>query len=321
MTPLEAILRDEIAQNGPIPFARLMELALYHPSLGYYTREQDPFGRGGDFFTAEQLQPVYGRLMASTFADLRREMGEPDDFRVVELGAGRQEMAEAFTAFGYIPIERNSGQLPEQIAGVVFANEFFDALPVEVAARRGELWIERLVTFENSRFVFVDGGSVSPQALDYLACVPPEQTSVELHFESIAWLKRIANRLERGYVLIVDYGYTNREALRLVDGSLMSYRGHVASEQVLADPGERDITSHLPFSVLMEEGRKAGLETARFETLRQFLVRVGERDQFAEAVRGGHEMQLKTLLYGLGETFRVLLLQKKNGAAEATPSG
>src|SRR5262245_47390143 len=109
-----------------------MEVALYHPLHGYYRRARDPFGKQGDFFTAEQLQPVFGILIAAAIRALCREMGEPHDFTVVELGSGRGEMAEAFGEWQYLPVEIG-GRLPEHFSGVVFSNEFFDALPVHAA--------------------------------------------------------------------------------------------------------------------------------------------------------------------------------------------
>jgi SAM-dependent MidA family methyltransferase len=289
VTALARLIREEIQKHGPMGFDRFMELALYHPELGYYTRrDRDPFGARGDFFTASQMQPVFGRAIARAIRDLKIEMGSPAEFTVVELGPGRGEMAEALREFRYVPVESGSA-LPENIIGVVFSNEFFDAQPVRLMESSGR---ERRVGFIDGRFVFL------PCDLD---C-----ELKEVHERSVEWMERIARNLECGFVLTIDYGYTNRESIRFPQGSLMSYRAHVASEDVLAEPGERDITSHVPFDVLREAGERAGLETRAFETLSQFLLRVGERDQFAELVKSGEELALKTLLYGMGETFRVL---------------
>ena len=133
MTPAGELLAAEIRRNGPITFRRFMDVALYHPAHGYYRRAQDPFGKAGDFFTAEQIQPVFGILMAAQIRQLYRQMGEPRDFTVVELGAGRREMAEAFAEWNYVPVDIDSGAMPENFIGVVFSNEFFDALPVDAA--------------------------------------------------------------------------------------------------------------------------------------------------------------------------------------------
>ena len=292
VTPLAALIREEIRRQGPIGFDRFMELALYHPTYGYYTRkDRDPFGIRGDFYTASQVQPVFGRLIARAVRALRAKMGEPDDFTVVELGAGRGEMAEALQEFRYVSLEAGS-ILREKITGVVFSNEFFDALPVRVMGRCENKLQERLVDFSGGRFVF------TPFVYTPLEDAEPQQALIEVHDAGISWMKKIAAHLDRGFVLTIDYGYTAREALRFPQGSLMSYHRHTAYEDVLADPGERDITSHVPFDVLREAGEAAGLETVRFETMSQFLLRVGESDQFREAVRGGGENALKTLIYG-----------------------
>jgi len=303
LTALASLIQEEILQHGPIRFDRFMELALYHTQYGYYRRKnRDPFGKHGDFYTASQMQPVFGRLIARAVRDLRAEMGEPEDFVVVELGAGRGEMAEALREFRYLPVEVGS-VMPEKITGVVFSNEFFDALPVRVVERREAQWHERLVTVFDGRFVFTMGDVTDAYGEE-------EQTVAEVHNTSILWMKKIARHLKRGFVLTIDYGYTTREALRFPQGTLMSYRSHSASDEVLAGPGERDITSHVPFDALRAAGEACGLETVRLETMSQFLLRVGESDQFAEAVQGGGEGALKTLIYGMGESFRVLLQRK-----------
>src|SRR3954447_16087899 len=112
MTPAGELLADEIRCDGPISFRRFMEVALYHPGHGYYRRPHDPFGKHGDFFTAEQLQPVFGILIAARIRQLFRDLGEPSGFTVVELGAGRREMAPALSEWPYVPVDVESGALP-----------------------------------------------------------------------------------------------------------------------------------------------------------------------------------------------------------------
>jgi SAM-dependent MidA family methyltransferase len=310
VTPLAGMLAAEIERNGPIPFHRFMDVALYYPEHGYYRRPRDPFGREGDFFTAEQLQPVFGILMAARIRSLYREMGEPADFTVVELGPGRGEMAEFVDKLTLVP---PGGDLPERFRGVVFSNEFFDALPVHRV-----VWISRearesLVGWRDGRFIWVDGDRVSGEIQEYIdRYFPPleDRSSAEVNLDAMQWMERIAHRLESGYVFTIDYGYTGAESKRFPGGTLMSYRRHAASEDVLADPGERDITAHVCFPAL--EGH--GLETVRFETLASTLLSAGEADQFAAALAGPDEarrrLQLKTLLFGMGETFRTLLQKK-----------
>ncbi len=118
MTPAGEMLAAEIERAGPMSFRRFMEVALYHPQCGYYRRPRDPFGEQGDFFTAEQMQPVFGMLMAAHVRQLYRAVGVAADFTVVELGAGRGEMASALAPWRYIPIEIDSGELPERFGAV-----------------------------------------------------------------------------------------------------------------------------------------------------------------------------------------------------------
>jgi len=297
-----------------------MELSLTHPQYGYYRRSRDPFGREGDYYTAEQLQPVYGILMAARIRALFEELGAPEDFTVVELGAGRAEMGAAFSAWRYVPIDLERGVLPEKFSGVVLANEFFDALPVHLAVRRGGTYREMLVGWRDERFVWVEGDAVGGETEEYLdryTALDEEGALVEVNLDALRWLERIAQTLERGFVLTIDYGYTTPESVRFPRGTLMSYRRHRALENVLAEPGERDITAHVCFTALERHGRQQGLEARRLETLAQALLAAGEHDGFAAALAAEsaaeqvrRRLQLKTLLFGMGETFRTLLQEK-----------
>jgi SAM-dependent MidA family methyltransferase len=320
MTPLGEILRDEIRREGPISFARFMEAALYHPQFGYYCRTRDPFGVGGDFYTAEQLQPVFGILIAQRIRLLRDSLGSPEDFAVIELGAGRGEMAEALRDFRYIPVDLDTRQLPDRIRGVVFSNEFFDALPVHAAVMRGSAATELLVGFDQDHFTWMEVGA-APEELEcyrkkYFGALSDGQV-FEVNLEALAWLDRISTALEEGFVFTIDYGYTAAELSRFPRGTLMSYRRHHAFEDVLKDPGEQDITAHVCFTALEEHGRYLGLHTETLEPLARTLIRTGEVDQFASALAADspeeqrrRSLQLKQLLVGMGETFRTLLQRK-----------
>lgn len=317
MTAAGAALAAEIRASGPVSFRRFMEVALYGAGHGYYRRARDPFGKEGDFYTAEQVQPVFGILMAARIRQMFVEMGEPENFVVVELGAGRREMAEAFSEWTYVPIDFASGEVPDGITGVVFSNEFFDALPVDAAVYRDGAWRERVVDLVNGQFVWRDGAAVTGDALEYVRRYGPEAeegNECEVNLEAARWMQRIGRKLARGFVLTIDYGYTRAELARFPNGTLMGYRRHTAREDVLVEPGERDITAHVNFTALLEAGAAENLRKEKFETLAQTLMAAGERDQFAAALGEEGElrrrMQLKTLLFGMGETFRVLLQRK-----------
>jgi len=320
MTLLGEILRDQILRSGPMPFHRFMEAALYHPEFGYYRRKRDPFGAGGDFYTAEQIQPAFGILIAQRIRMLQQCMGDPEDFTVVEIGAGRGEMAEALGEFRYIPVDLESGRLPERIRGVVFSNEFFDALPVHTAIVRDGAAQELRVTFERDAFAWVEAGP-PPEEVEcyrkkYLGTLSDGQI-FEVNLEALTALDRMAAQLEDGYVLTIDYGYTTAELPRFPRGTLLSYRRHQALDDVLKDPGEQDITAHVCFTALEQYGKQIGLETQAFEPLARTLIAAGEPDQFAKVLAAEspdearrRSLQLKQLLFGMGETFRTLLQKK-----------
>jgi SAM-dependent MidA family methyltransferase len=314
------LLRDEIRREGPVSFHRFMSVALYHPECGYYRRARDPFGKSGDYYTAEQLQPVFGGILRTVIARLFEEMGRPADFTVVELGSGRGEMRDALSEWNYIAVESGRGELPERFRGVVFSNEFFDALPVHVAkVIHGEIR-EMLVGLEEEQFVCVTGPKARPELEAYFSAYLPyreEGRILEAGLDAIRWMEAISASLESGFVLTVDYGYTSETYDRFSSGTLMSYRRHRASEAVLENPGQQDITAHVCFTALQQHGAKLGMSTVNFERLGQTILRAGEPDRFEALLRGDspeeelrRRLQLKALLFGMGETFRTLLQRK-----------
>ncbi len=169
MTHAGEMLRDEVARRGPIPFSRFMETALYASGAGYYSRERDPFGREGDFYTAAQVQPVFGRLIASALSRFAPS-------RIVDWGGGRGEMREDLSLIAqYLLVGRHSDEPEPAPRTAVFANELFDALPVDVACRdeRG-IWREMTVAFQTDRFGWSQGKPLEGEWLEYaLAAAKP----------------------------------------------------------------------------------------------------------------------------------------------------
>ncbi|MBI2820125.1 MAG: SAM-dependent methyltransferase, partial [Acidobacteria bacterium] len=184
-SPLMPILREEIRAAGDkITFARFMELCLYHAQYGYYNTERVKFGRHGDFYTSAHTGPVFARLLARHFELLWHELGKPDRFDLVEFGPGDGWFAAEllpwvakrfpefsaqlhYTAIEQSPVLRARLQerlarfadrirlyenlpVPEtgadRITGCLFANEFFDALPIHILVWRDGRWLERYVS-------------------------------------------------------------------------------------------------------------------------------------------------------------------------------
>lgn len=295
-------------------FSEFMERALYAPGTGYYTRERDPFGREGDFFTAPQMQPVFGRLMASLIAEWKPR-------RILDWGGGRGEMSESLASVApYALVERGEALPQPEPETVVFANELFDALPVDVA-KRGEdgVWREMRVEEEGGKFAWREGDELHGEWLEYARGVEGHLPKdgcwwIELPVEYGPVLDLMTRAAPDGMILVIDYGYTARELLRFPRGTLMSYRRHRAVDDVLSAPGEQDITAHVAWTHLESEAMKLGWKKVRMESMTSLLLRAGERDSFESALAGDRErltQQLKTLLFGMGESFQALLLERK----------
>jgi SAM-dependent MidA family methyltransferase len=301
MTPLHSELVSLIRREGPISFERYMDLCLYHPEFGYYTfhagKSAERFGRDGDYYTSAQLGTVFAQIMMRRFAAMRQEIG--GDFTILEVGPGRGDFGRVIAReFPYIPVEYGDPWPESPIRGCIFSNEFFDALPVRAYHDDAEA----LVTERDGALGWVGD--------------PPNR---EFSPRAAGWIERFAQTLECGYVVAVDYGYRGRERERFPVGSLMTYRAHQASEDVFADPGERDITAHVDFDLLADAGRAAGLEETAFDPQSRYLMGIGEADEFAclfdacktETDRVKSTLMLKNLLFGIGETMRVIEMRKR----------
>ena len=135
MTAVGEILAEEIRREGPIPFRRFTEVALFHLRHGYYRRPKENSGsdrsaRPRISSPRDKSKPVFGRLIAARVRRLFEAMGSPADFCSVELGPGRRRDAARVRGMSHVPVEIDS-RLPDQVRGVFFSNEFLDALPVE----------------------------------------------------------------------------------------------------------------------------------------------------------------------------------------------
>ena len=310
MNPLDAILREAIRRDGPLRFDHFMQTALYHPELGYYRRRRDPFGIHGDFVTAAQMQPEFGDLIG--YLIQHRMPGRPPSaIRVVDLGAGRGEMAPALARFAYRAVEVGDALPP---ADIVFANEFFDALPVRAGVMLGTKPHELLVAAGDGGFAWVNGPVLDAEASQYLVryWLPREPGQrFEIAEQSRGWVARIADAIEDGWLIAIDYGHTRAETVRFPDGSLISYQRHAAFDDVLQSPGERDITAHVSFDALRQDAVDAGFDNIELRTLGAVLLDCVEQSDYLRGASPASRQRIKTLLFGMGETFRVLLARKK----------
>jgi SAM-dependent MidA family methyltransferase len=224
------------------------------------------------------------------------------------------------TGEGTTSVLRNGADIERALAPevplIVFANEFFDALPVEVLSGHGALRIalrdDRLVETwapaSAQELEFLDRYSVHPQALERVECALISQD----------YMSRIAARVCRGFLVVIDYGYTRQEQLAgRHRGTVTAFRQHSVSANPYEAPGEQDITAHVNFTALAAAAEQNGLRTQPLLTQSQFLMGIGEKNQFADAFelcrspaeRAKVALQLKHLVTpaGMGESFHVLL--------------
>jgi SAM-dependent MidA family methyltransferase len=325
-------LKDRIRREGPLSFRDYMDAVLYHPDFGYYSSGRNPLGREGDYYTSSDLDSIFGKLLAARFLRMAEAIGvEPSSFSIVEIGAGRGLLARDILShhpFPYTIVERSAAmlgrqretlkdfavdwrdRLPERVAGCIFSNEFFDALPVHRVVRRQGILKEIYVDeeFKETEGEF-RGASGLPLTEGQLA---------DISLEGPVWLRRIASALDRGYHLAIDYGYLEREFYARPRGTLMCYWRHQVSEDPYARIGEQDITAHVNFSDLIAAGEAAGLETVSFTTQMEFLIDAGilaELEALAHS-RAAEDvarlLSIKKLLLpqGMGERFKVLIQRK-----------
>jgi SAM-dependent MidA family methyltransferase len=358
---------EEIRAGGSMPFSLYMEMCLYDPEQGYYSRNVEQFGKAGDFYTSSDVHAVFGRLLARQFEEMWNTLGSPAQIEILELGPGRglfardvldwseKKFPEFFRAVHYSLSER-SAALRERLAAtlethfaagkvslgkgatsivpedppfaralasrnplIVFANEFFDALPVDVLSSKGELRI----TEREGRFGEV-WASASTENLEYLDCYgvhPEDDERVETARIAQNCMSQLAASIERGFVVAIDYGYTRAEQLAgRHRGTVTAYRQHSVSANPYEAPGEQDITAHVNFTALAAAAEREGMQLYPLLTQSQFLMGIGEPNQFADAFedcrlpqeRAKVALQLKHLVTpaGLGESFHVLVTSK-----------
>ncbi|MGA9510859.1 MAG: SAM-dependent methyltransferase [Candidatus Sulfotelmatobacter sp.] len=365
MNLLRRKIEEQIRAHGPIPFSHYMELCLYDPELGYYSRNAEQFGKAGDFYTSSDVHAVFGRLLARQFEEMWRALGSPASIELVELGPGRglsaqdvlswseKKFPSFFRALHYVLAER-SLELGERMRGtlkryldsgkaeltlvfppaersrtdvptIIFANEFFDALPIDIVCMRGSLRIDA----RDGHFIESWLPS-SPEELEFLdrhAVHPESDERIEVSLPAQRCMHRLAAGIERGFIIAIDYGYTREEQLAgRHRGTLKTIRQHSVGANPYEAPGEQDITADVNFTALAAVAEKHGMQTHKLVTQSQFLMGIGEANQFADAFeecrlsqeRAKVALHLKHLVTpaGMGESFHVLVASK--GLEQAT---
>jgi len=320
----------------PMPWERFMGEALYHPDLGYYARGKVRTGRKGDFFTNVSVGAMYGRLLALDLEQRWERLGRPARFTVVEQGANdgllaRDLLAAAAGAFRevlqYVIVEpfaaletlqrealktvpsvrwyKSLATVPAW-TGAHLSNELIDAFPVRRVVFRSDRWWECGVDWQNGTLAWCDLPlqGVPPQAAG------SEGFITEVRNHDAPWLRDVLERMERGWVLAVDYGM-EREAYyddSRNEGTLRAYRNHSVSKDLLAAPGEQDLTAHVEWTTL----REVVGSSASMQDQHRFLMAQAERLFAKGNLDAAARRQFMTLIHPemMGRAFQVLEVEK-----------
>jgi len=336
-------------------FARFMDLCLNHPAHGYYARGARVIGSAGDYFTASDVGPAFGRCLAAQIGEFDAVLGHPHPFTVVELGGGRgllaRDVLDALRAglpelgrrTTYVLGEASSAMRaaaaqaapearvvsPERVGrghvGCAVAVELLDALPVHRVRRRaGRLTEIRVDLDPRDRLVERECDPL-PQVLacaEAYGAAPAEGDAAEVCLALARELRKIADSLDRGFIVIVDYGH---EAADLhgpahARGTLLAYHRHRTNEEFLERVGGQDLTAHVNFTALDDAARDLGLAKLGRTTQDRFLIAQGilapfeeaDPDRWRDPARVRERLQVLQLIHpsGMGRTFHVSVFSK-----------
>jgi len=348
-------LRQRIrTAGGWISFADYMHAALYTPGLGYYSGGAQKFGAEGDFITSPELTPLFGQALAAQVADVMAQ-SEP---AVLEVGAGTGHLAAdlllALDEFGTPPqtyqilevsAELKARQaetlqtrapaladrvqwidaLPTSFSGAVVANEVLDVMPVHLLVWRAGTIFERGVSLDDSdTLVWADEiasdtlhaaaeplGAPMPQTGEYVS---------EVNLAGVAWMRDWGARLQRGALIMIDYGYPRAEYYlpSRSNGTLLCYYRHQAHPDPFRWPGLNDITAFVDFTAMAEGAHAGGLDIYGYANQATFLFNCGILERLAlrgderqpDYIRAARAVQRLTTPQEMGELFKVLVAGK-----------
>jgi SAM-dependent MidA family methyltransferase len=346
-------IREEIlAEGGSISFQRYMERALYEPGLGYYSSGLEKFGAAGDFVTAPEISPLYSLCIAAQASEILSQINVGD---ILEIGGGTGALAAQvlleLETRGQLPeryyllelsgslqqrqratLERLVPHLLERVEwldrwpqpgfrGVILANEVLDAMPVQCFTVADQEVYERKVGISDQGFAWMDEPA-DPALKKAVKQRIPEPLKDTYHSEWNPWLgpwiAGLAQVLEEGVALFIDYGYERCEYYHTDrrEGTLICHYRHRVHADPFFLPGLQDITASVDFTHLAEAAVDHGLQVAGYTHQAAFLFGNGlqeiyervTQDQLEDRIRLAHEVRQLTLPGEMGERFRVMAL-------------
>jgi SAM-dependent MidA family methyltransferase len=352
-SPLLSEIKKLIKSSGPMPVWRYMELCLMHPKHGYYL-SRDPLGREGDFTTAPEVSQMFGELLGLWAASVWKAIGSPPLLRLIEIGPGRGTMtADALRALRVLPplyqalsihlVEVNPVLREKQKAtlsgtrnltwhdtiddvpdgpSVIFANEYFDVLPIHQAVKRENGWHERTVELDDSgKLAF---GAATEPIPRFEVLLPPwvraAPVGAVFEWRPDAEIMKIASRVrdQEGAALVIDYGHLRSDA-----GDTFQAIARHSFADPLKNPGEADVTAHVDFQALVRATEDLGARVHGPVPQGDFLKRLGiETRAVSLMAKASHEVSedvagaLKRLIgggsSGMGQMFKVLGISEPN---------
>ena len=343
------------ASGGWISFARYMELVLYAPGLGYYSAGAEKFGAAGDFVTAPEMTPVFGqtlarqimqilqqsggnvlelgagrgRLAAAVLQEMQRAEALPAQYLILEVSADLKQVQQQYLQ-AVLPAELLQRvcwleQLPERHTGVVLANEVLDAIPVHVLRKQNGELVELGVVWDaqqglqwQARPLAADVQSDAELIKTLTALALPDDYQTEINPASQALIASLANCLQQGALLLIDYGFSRAEYYhpQRNQGTLMCHYRHHAHGDALLYPGLQDITAHVDFTAMAQSGLAHGLQVLGYAGQAQFLINCGITDlmlrvsphNVTEYAPMASQVQKLLSPAEMGELFKVLAL-------------
>jgi len=352
-SPLQSEIKKLIKSSGPMPVWRYMELCLLHPHHGYYL-SRDPLGREGDFTTAPEVSQMFGELLGLWAASAWKAIGSPPLLRLIELGPGRGTMmADALRALRVLPplyqalsihlVEVNPVLRAKQQAtlsgprevswhdtidevpdgpAIIFANEYFDVLPIHQAVKCETGWHERIVEVDDSgKLAF---GVATEPIPRFEVLLPPLVRAAPLgavfEWRPDAEIMKITSRVrdQDGAALIVDYGHVRSD----VGDTFQAIARHSFADP-LKNPGQADVTAHVDFQALMRAADDLGARVHGPVTQGEFLKRLGietramtlmakAAPEVAEDIAGAMQRLVGGGRGGMGQMFKVLAISEPN---------
>ncbi len=337
---LQTLLAKRIRQQGALRFDEYMEQALYAPKFGYYECAEPVFGEKGDFVTAPGLGDLFARCVARFCSEVLTVL---PGGAIAEYGPGNGDLAQKVLGrldsppSTYWMIERSTrlrhlhpqevhhaDTLPKGFEGVVLANEFLDALPARCFEVTDTGVCERMVSVHQESdelcWTLRDSKTIQNAAEKIFSEVgyrPPIGYRSEWRHEAyVHWLQELDRSMQRGLVLILDYGYPRREYYhpQRSDGTLRCHIAHQAHEDPLQRPGHQDISIDVEFSSLAELATEAGFDVMLFTSQAGFLLEYGLLEAMeppsspVEHLQQLGEVDTLTSPDKMGERFRALVL-------------